>query len=160
MNPVGTGSYLCHFVAIDKLRSSLVVRASESRYRGRNCPGFDPSILRHNEIWGAADEAMLNIVHKKNPKNSPLILEKRKEKGTKKEIANHIFFFFKMNSESFFWNFFWFLTNEWGSGAGSWEANKLRIRRIRFQTTVLYCRLVLRQNVASHNVYVTKCNCY
>ncbi len=26
--------------------------------------GFDPSILRHSEIWGAADEAVLNKVHK------------------------------------------------------------------------------------------------
>ncbi len=25
-----------------------------------NCPGFDPSILRHSGIWGAADEAVLN----------------------------------------------------------------------------------------------------
>jgi hypothetical protein len=31
----------------------------------RNCPGFDPSILRHSGIWGAADETVLNIVHKK-----------------------------------------------------------------------------------------------
>ncbi len=38
-----------------------------------HCPGFDPSILRHSGIWGAADEAVLNIVHKKkNPKN-PLL---------------------------------------------------------------------------------------
>jgi hypothetical protein len=37
----------------------------------RNCPGLDPSILRHSGIWGAADEAVLNIEHKKrkNPKN-------------------------------------------------------------------------------------------
>ncbi len=38
-------------------------------------PGFDfdPSILRHNGIWRAADEAVLNIVHKKKKihKNSP-----------------------------------------------------------------------------------------
>ncbi len=35
----------------------------------RNCPGFDPSILRRSGILGAADEAVLNIVHKKkNPK--------------------------------------------------------------------------------------------
>ncbi len=32
---------------------------------------FDPSILRHSGIWGAADEAVLNIVQKiKNPKIS------------------------------------------------------------------------------------------
>jgi hypothetical protein len=28
-------------------------------------PKFDPSILRHSEICGAADEAVLNNVHKK-----------------------------------------------------------------------------------------------
>ncbi len=38
------------------------------------CPGFDPSILRRSGIGGAANEAVLNIVHKKekNPKNAPL----------------------------------------------------------------------------------------
>ncbi len=36
--------------------------------RSRNCPGFDPSILRHSGIWGAADETVLNTVHK-NPRN-------------------------------------------------------------------------------------------
>ncbi len=30
-----------------------------------NCPGFDPSILRHSGIWGAAVEAVSKIVHKK-----------------------------------------------------------------------------------------------
>jgi hypothetical protein len=30
-----------------------------------NGPGFDPSILKHSGIWGAADEAVLNIVRKK-----------------------------------------------------------------------------------------------
>jgi hypothetical protein len=30
----------------------------------RNCPGFDPSILRHSGILGAADEAELNKVLK------------------------------------------------------------------------------------------------
>jgi hypothetical protein len=62
-----------------KLRSAfvsisltLLVRASDSQCRSRNCPGFDPSILRHSGICGAADEAVLNIVHKKkNPKKSP-----------------------------------------------------------------------------------------
>jgi hypothetical protein len=34
------------------------VRASQLSY------GFDPSILWHSGIWGAADEAVLNIVHK------------------------------------------------------------------------------------------------
>ena len=46
------------------MRSSRVVRASDSQCRSRNCPGFDPSILRHSGIWGAADEAVLNIVYR------------------------------------------------------------------------------------------------
>ncbi len=45
------------------MRSSRV--ASDSQCRSRNCPGFDPSILRLSGIWGAADEAVLNIVHEK-----------------------------------------------------------------------------------------------
>ncbi len=32
-----------------------LVRASDSQCRSRNCPGFDPRILRHSGIWGAAD---------------------------------------------------------------------------------------------------------
>ncbi len=47
------------------MRSSRVARASDSQYRSRDCPGFDPSILRHSEIWGEADEAVLNKVLKK-----------------------------------------------------------------------------------------------
>ncbi len=38
-------------------------RASENQCRSRNCPGFDPNILRHSGISGAADEAVLNKVH-------------------------------------------------------------------------------------------------
>jgi len=51
------------------MRPSRVVKESDSQCRSRNCPGSDPSILRHSGIWGAADEAVLNIVHekKKNP---------------------------------------------------------------------------------------------
>ncbi len=45
---------------------------SQCRSRTRNCPWFDPSILRHSGIWGAADDAVLNIVHKKEKsKKSP-----------------------------------------------------------------------------------------
>ncbi len=51
------------------MRSIRVVRASGSQCRSRNCPGFDPSILRHIRIWEAADEAVLKI-----PKNPPLIM--------------------------------------------------------------------------------------
>jgi hypothetical protein len=35
-------------------------------------PGFDPSILRQSGMCGAADESVLNNVHKrKHPKNPP-----------------------------------------------------------------------------------------
>jgi hypothetical protein len=54
------------------MRFSRVVRASDSQCRSRNCTGFDPSILRHSGIWGAADETVLNTVHKKNQTNSLL----------------------------------------------------------------------------------------
>jgi hypothetical protein len=54
------------------MRSGRVLRAADSQCRSRNCPGFDLSILRHSGILGAADEAVLNIVHKrKHPKKSP-----------------------------------------------------------------------------------------
>ncbi len=55
------------------MRSSRVVRASGCQCQSRNSPRFDPSILQHSRIWGAADEAVLNNVHKKekNPKKSP-----------------------------------------------------------------------------------------
>jgi hypothetical protein len=45
------------------MRSSLVVRASDCQCTSCNAP----SIRRHSEIWGAADEAVLNIVRKKIP---------------------------------------------------------------------------------------------
>jgi hypothetical protein len=47
------------------MRFSRVVRASDSQCRSRNCPGFDLSILRHSGIRGAADDTVLNTVHKK-----------------------------------------------------------------------------------------------
>jgi hypothetical protein len=47
------------------MRSSRVVRAPDCQCQSRNSPGFDPSILRHTEIW-SADEAVLNEVHTKN----------------------------------------------------------------------------------------------
>ncbi len=53
-----------------RMRSSLVVRASDCQCTSCNGPGFDPSICRHSGIWGAADEAVLNIVRKKE-KNPP-----------------------------------------------------------------------------------------
>ncbi len=48
------------------MRSSRLVRASDCKFKNLNSPGFDPSILRHSEIWGVADEAVLNKVHKNN----------------------------------------------------------------------------------------------
>jgi hypothetical protein len=40
----------------------------------RNSPGLDTSILRHIEILGAADEAVLNNVHKKKNPKIPLYM--------------------------------------------------------------------------------------
>ncbi len=55
------------------MRCSRVVRASDFQCRSRNSPGFDPSILRHSEIWGATDEAVLNTVHRiESSKNPPV----------------------------------------------------------------------------------------
>jgi hypothetical protein len=51
------------------MRSSIVVRASDCQCTSCNGPGFDPSIRRHSGIWGAADEAVLNIVRKKLKKS-------------------------------------------------------------------------------------------
>ncbi len=46
---------------IQRMRSSLVVRASDCQCTSCN----DPSIRRHSGTWGAADEAVLNIVQNK-----------------------------------------------------------------------------------------------
>jgi hypothetical protein len=35
---------------------------TQCQRQSRNSPGFYHSILRHSEIWGAADEAVLNKV--------------------------------------------------------------------------------------------------
>ncbi len=59
------------------MRSSLVVRASDCQCTSCNGPGFDPSIRRHSGIWGAADEAVLNIVRKKRKKSPQKIFEKK-----------------------------------------------------------------------------------
>jgi hypothetical protein len=53
------------------MRSNRVVRASDSLWLSRNCPGFDPSILRHSGFRRAADETVLKKVTKKIQK-SPL----------------------------------------------------------------------------------------
>ncbi len=49
----------------DEMEPSLVVRASDCQCTSCNGPGFDLSIRLHSGIWGAADEAVLNIVRKK-----------------------------------------------------------------------------------------------
>ncbi len=51
------------------MRSSQVLRASGCQCQSRNSPEFDPSIIRDNGIWGAAEESVLNKIHKN--KNSP-----------------------------------------------------------------------------------------
>ncbi len=55
------------------MRFRRVVRASDSQCRGRNCPGFDPSILRQSGIWGAADETVLNTVPSIKNQKIPLL---------------------------------------------------------------------------------------
>ncbi len=48
-------------------------KASSCQCQSHNSHGVNPSILRHSVFWGAADEALLNKVHKrKNPKH-PLL---------------------------------------------------------------------------------------
>jgi hypothetical protein len=44
----------------------------------RNSLGFETSILRHSGIWGAADEPMLNNIHK-SKKVPKIPLEKSSE---------------------------------------------------------------------------------
>ncbi len=46
------------------MRSSQVVKTVDSHCRNSNCHGLDSSILRHSGIAGAADETVLNKVHK------------------------------------------------------------------------------------------------
>jgi len=56
------------------MRCRRVARSSDIQCRSRNCPGFDPSILRHSGIWGAADEAVLIKVHTKNSQNNTPVM--------------------------------------------------------------------------------------
>jgi hypothetical protein len=55
--------------------SIRVVRASDSQCRSSNCFWFDPSILRHNGICGAANEGSFKYrtQKEKNQKNPPLV---------------------------------------------------------------------------------------
>ncbi len=60
-------------IPIQWMRFSRVVRLSDSQCQSRNCHGFDPSILRHSGIWGAADEALLKKIPKKIKINFPCL---------------------------------------------------------------------------------------
>jgi hypothetical protein len=46
----------------DLTRSSRVIRASGCQQKSHNGPGFNPSILRQNEMRGVKGESALNIV--------------------------------------------------------------------------------------------------
>ncbi len=56
------------------MRFSQMVGASDRQFKSHNSPGFDPSILRHSGIWGAADEAVQNKIHQKIKKKSPCLI--------------------------------------------------------------------------------------
>ncbi len=51
-----------------------MVRASHRQCQSRKSPGFDPSILRHSGICGAANETVLNKVHLKKIKKISLLI--------------------------------------------------------------------------------------
>ncbi len=72
------------------MRFRRVVRAHDSQCLSHNCPGFDASILRHSGIRGAADDAVLNIVHKKKSKKSRFT-KKLKEHGAVKIVYQQFF---------------------------------------------------------------------
>ncbi len=61
-------------------RSSRVVRAPDCQSQSPNSPGFDPSILRHIGIWGAAYEAVWNKVQKRKKKGEYGDNKNRQEK--------------------------------------------------------------------------------
>ncbi len=98
------------------MRSSLLVRASDCQCTSCNGPGFDPSIRRHSGIWGAADEAVLNIVRKKIEIMKP-----------QKLAINICWFFFVSPANGLaavqsFWKFF-----KWVNGVGSGRREMLGI---------------------------------
>ncbi len=76
---------LCGWDLVESwMTSSRVVWASGCQCQCRNSLGFDPSILRHSGIWEAANEAVLNNVHKKekNPMKAPLRLYVNMDPGS------------------------------------------------------------------------------
>jgi hypothetical protein len=56
------------------MRSSRVVRASDIQCRSRNCPGFDPSILRSDTVESEGRQMKQYLISdkKKNLKKSPI----------------------------------------------------------------------------------------
>ncbi len=73
------------------MRSSLVVRASDCQCTSCNGPGFriNTSIRLHNRSWGAADDAVLNIVRN----------------VWKKPLKNHVFTWTTQTSVADPWHF-------------------------------------------------------
>ncbi len=56
-----------------RMRSSQVVTASGCQFQSCNSPGFDPSILRHSGIWGAAmKQCWITYIKRKKQKIPPL----------------------------------------------------------------------------------------
>jgi hypothetical protein len=47
---------------------------SDRQCRSCNSPGFDPCILWHSGIWGAADEVLFNTEHRKKIQKIPLFI--------------------------------------------------------------------------------------
>jgi hypothetical protein len=70
----------------DRLSVMTCLAPSDCQCRSRNSPGFDPSIFRHSGIWGAADEAVLNTVHRKKIQKIPLFKKVLPPRGIK-EVA-------------------------------------------------------------------------
>ncbi len=62
----GRGSVIVEFNCFHEWDLVIVVRASDCQCTSCNGLGFDPSIRRQSGLWGAADEALLNIVRKNN----------------------------------------------------------------------------------------------
>ncbi len=69
-----TGSFLS---SLEIAVISLEWKASGPRHKTLYGSGFDPSIRRHSAIWGAADEAVLNIVRKTKQKIPPKNIYKK-----------------------------------------------------------------------------------
>ncbi len=81
----GTGK---HDTTVNKI-FNLVATASGCQCQSRNSPGFDPSIHRHREICGSADEAVLNNVHE-NKKSKKISLFKFLRENTGKTTTKGI----------------------------------------------------------------------